>query len=344
MSVGQCSEYSLKATGSAKFALATEVPPEIQIMHDVVALPGKVGLYDLNGHRIEAAHFRTLGPDAPAALRQRLYTKTPETIPLPTHLKTLDAPVFYGGALVPHYGHFIIDSMSRLWARECYSELPILFLLHDGWKTFPSFGQTIFEALDILGRVLTVDEPTLFRTVICPGPAFQYRTKAYDVADRPHLQVAAALGATSRRWRHPVYITRTGLSDVRRRFGGEEELGYELSRRGVEIVSPETLPLNEQIGLFTEAPLIIGTIGSALHTALFAPRARCVIAALTWGRGLENYLMVDAVKKQTSHYIHSLVYMKDGQNSMDVGFTLSCLEDAELIPKRSAIGHQGTSA
>ena len=329
---------SMKMSELPKFSVATGSSPEVEILHDVVALPGKVGLYDLNGHRIDAAHFRTLGPDAPASLRQRMYTKTPETTCLPTDLETFQAPVFYGGALVPHYGHFIIDSMSRLWARDDFSQLPILFLFHDGWKTLPSYGQSIFKSLDLLGRILTTDKPTLFRTVICPGPAFQYRTKAYDVADRPHLKVAHALGQSTRRWKNPVYITRTGLSDVRRRFSGEKELEFELSRRGVEIVSPETLPLKEQIDLFSEAPLIIGTVGSALHTALFAPRAKCVIAALTWGRGLENYLMVDAVKRQTSHYIQSLVYMGDEQNTMDVGRTLSCLEDADLVAKRPLIG------
>jgi capsular polysaccharide biosynthesis protein len=238
----------------------------------------------------------------------------------------------FGGHLMKHYGHFLIESMSRLWARELYPTLPILFTNHPKWQE-AMFGMEVLDALGLRHRTLLVEKPTIFREVICPGTAFEYRWKVFAGADEPHVAVTGVLETAGRRtWRQPVYLTRSGLSDDLRKSEAEPELESELMKRGFEIVRAETLPLVDQICLFEQSPIIVGTVGSALHTALFSRSSQTRLGIVNWGRGFENYLLVDAVKRHTSYYLKGINRPKEGgELVLDVGRTLQLLGEAGLI-------------
>ena len=128
------------------------------------------------------------------------------------------------------------------------------------------------------------------------------------------------------------------LSDIAdkqiRTLAAELELQDEVGRRGVDIARPETLDLGEQIALFEQAPLIMGTVGSAFHTALFSRSSGNALGVLTWGRGIENYLLVDLIKSHKSHYIQSLTGIEE-KYTLDVERSLRLLESAGLVPTRT---------
>lgn len=315
-------------------------PPEIHKFHDAVAMPGMKGLYDHAGRRIDEAGPATLSPSVTDHRRTKLSSHSPASISLPPTLKVVEEPVLFGGCLVDHYGHFLIDSMSRLWARHEYPRLPILFMKPQSWRDHPAYGREIFGELGLLDRIVTVDEPTVFREVICPGTAFEYRWRVFSVADEPHTAVTRGIGRARRRtWPRPVYLTRSGLSTSLRKSEAEPELEAELSRRGIDIIRVETLPLSDQIGLFEQAPLILGTMGSAFHTSLFPLRSKASLGMLTWARGTENYLLVDAVKQHSSHYLKSMVFDAERRDFvLDVERSLRLLEEAKLIATRPQVG------
>ncbi len=166
--------------------------PAIYKLNDAVALPGLPGLYDTGGRRIEEAAVRMVSHDAPAIRREKLYKSDRGQVCLPDRLEVVHETVLFGGHLMKHYGHFIIESMSRLWARDLFATLPILFTNPSKWRQTPEnwpanrrFGMDVLAALDVTPRALLVDEPTIFREVVCPGTAIEYRWKAYSVADEP---------------------------------------------------------------------------------------------------------------------------------------------------------------
>ena len=311
------------------------VSPDIELLRDAIAIPGCRGLYDSRGSRIDAGHWRTLSEDAPELFRRKLHSRTPETVNLPDHIAEFDQRVVFGGMLIPQYGHFLIDTMARLWAADLEPDLPILFLKHpEDWVESPDYVRTIFEALGLSSRIVTVEEPTLFREVVCPAPTFEYRSKVFSIADRPHRLVAERLVKRApHRWTRPVYLSRSGLQSDQRKFAAELELEEEVQRRGVEIARPEALELEEQIALFEQAPLIMGTVGSAFHTALFSRSSGNSLGILTWGRGIENYLLVDSIKSHQSHYIQSLTGIQE-KFTLDVECSLRLLESASLLPSR----------
>lgn len=313
--------------------------PAIYRLKDAVALPGITGLYDLEGRRIEEASVRMLSDDAPALRKQNLHKRLSGVVSLPDRFDVVEETVLFGGYLMKHYGHFIIESMSRLWARDLFPDLPILFTSPRKWRQPPPYGTDVLTALGLQQRILLVDEPTIFRDVVCPATSFEYRWKAFSVADEPHTEVAKALAtANARSWRQPVYLTRSGLADDLRKSEAEPELEAELASRGFDVVRPEELSLGEQISLFEQAPLIVGTLGSALHTALFS-RSTSILATLNWGRGFEHYLLVDGVKKHTSYYLKSMQRRGEaGEHILDVGRTLQLLNEAGLVAAPTRVG------
>jgi capsular polysaccharide biosynthesis protein len=315
--------------------------PPVYKLRGVVALPGFAGLYDTSGRRIDEAAVRTLSPDAPVVRRQKLYKGDLGVVSVPDQLKLVSEPVLFCGHLMKHYGHFVIESMSRLWARDLFPDLPILFTSPRKWREPPTYGLDVLTALGVEPRMMLVSEPTLLSEVVCPGTAFEYRWKAFSLADEPHTAVAKALDGTSRRaWPKPIYLTRSGLSDDLRKSEAEPELESELSRRGFEVVRAETLQLKDQISLFEQAPLVVGTLGSALHTALFSRFSKTRLATLNWGRGFENYLLVDAVKQHPSYYLKSMQRRGEaGEYVLDVGYSLHLLEEAGLLMPLSRAGY-----
>lgn len=322
-------------------------PPAIHELREVVALPWEQGLYDSAGRRLGVTAPVALSADGPSHFRDKLELQTPAVIDVPSQLQAVEETVIFGGFFNAHFGHFLIDSMARLWARDRFPMHPIL-VLRDGGT--PAYQSDILSALGVTNRILSIKEPTLFRHVICPGSAIEYRWKIFEIADEPHVAAARTLQGT-RSWSRPVYLTRSGLSDQQkipsgeirpmRKHEAEPELEAELSRRGFEVIRPEYLPLSDQISMFERAPTVVGTNSSAFHTALFCRSPRTSLSILNWGRGLENFLLTDAIKPHRCHYVKSIErYGSDGgEHVLDVGLTLRLLEEAGLIPSRTGVGY-----
>lgn len=89
-------------------------------------------------------------------------------------LKFIDETVVFGGGIVPHYGHMMLDCMSRFWwhVENPNSNLKFVFIFYGNvgdWKDW------IWEFFELLGiareRVLVIYEPTQFTKIIVPEEA-----------------------------------------------------------------------------------------------------------------------------------------------------------------------------
>ena len=83
-----------------------------------------------------------------------------------------DETVVYGGVLFGHFGHFILDALSRMWFMAKHPEIPhkyIFLKIPDNEIKFTKFLELAGLRPDQY-EVLT--EPTQFAQVIIPGQAF----------------------------------------------------------------------------------------------------------------------------------------------------------------------------
>lgn len=237
----------------------------IERFSDVIALPGKYCLYDRDGARIDSSmtwtSSRRLGP-------------APEHIDVPRDLERLEGPVTFGGLFPkPHFGHVLLEMFARLWAHDARPDeapAPLVRFTHRQ-RALEPFERLVLAAAFAKASPLhvTVGRPTRIDEVAVPHQAVVLGQQMLPVVLPLYDRIRENLSGPTRTDDRPLYLSRTQLRDTRRRTLGEQALEERLRRRGVRIVHPETLRLEEQIGLVAGAPTVIGLPGSALHLTIF---------------------------------------------------------------------------
>jgi capsular polysaccharide biosynthesis protein len=318
------------------------IEPKVSLFHDLIALPHSAkkpnekrrrwtALYDGQGRRVDETNIVV----APRMHRKFAaeYRKAPERIDVPEDLEVVEDDVLYIGVSRDHYGHFVLDSMSRMWA-ALDRDLPCIFL-----GTGKMAGEYYREIMGSMSfPVLTPDRPTLYRRIWVPSPSLTVDEISRN-ADAAHLVVTERLHpANGGRWEQPVFLSRRRLVSRARSLitnqVQEEKLEAALEMAGYRIVHPQELSFADQIALFNECPNIVGLIGSAFHTTLFSRRSwTAKLALLTFNhRKNSRYRLVDSIKGYSPRYIKCTdVNLSDKTMSIDVGKAIRRLDECGFL-------------
>jgi hypothetical protein len=307
--------------GLQKFDII-EGNPAVEVVEDVFFDPRFPCLYDSEGIRVENSVLRK---------GQGLRTSgasSPEVLPRPPHRIRATREVVWVGPLQQHFGHFLLEGISRLWfLRE--REQIALTLPENPFRA-PPFRDDFLDGLGRSSRdFLFPRRPTWFSRVVVPAQSLTYRGSAH----RAHRTVAQSVahrlcGDLPERSDRPVYLTRQFLPAESRRSASEATLVRELERRDFLVVSPERIGLREQVKLFERHSLIVGMMGSAFHTLLLARRQPDRVGYLVRTDHLhDQYPVLDALNRTPSAYIGCLDVDVD---SAKPGFTRDVVIDVEM--------------
>jgi len=189
----------------------------------------------------------------------------------------------YGGILFPILGHFLFESLSRLWPLLWLNEAerwptPIYFHHWPGLdvaqlEANPLYVQ-VLNALGIdFGTIRVIDRPIGFTRLIVPDTASAYHLhldiRMNDVFDRV---VRSILGGPSHAGAYAngpkVFLSRSRWNE-NRRIQNESGLDEMLDGRGFRVVHTELLPPRELIAMLATAGKVIATDGSHAHLAAF---------------------------------------------------------------------------
>jgi hypothetical protein len=209
---------------------------------------------------------------------------------------------YFLGRGVNHYGHFVLETLSRAWAWQEHGKglVPII------QAPMPRFARALYALIPNLSeQIELVKRPTRFHQILVPGAAFIIAHKAHvtfkKLCDRMAGQTAASREAMTEQ---PLYLSRAGLGSVdRRTLEGEHSLEGFLESEGFLVVRPERLPIEEQIILFNRHRWIVSPMGSACHTRLFSCRPTNLIM-LTSSYFNPNYALCDLLCEGASHYVN----------------------------------------
>jgi len=175
-----------------------------------------------------------------------------------------EAEVIYAGVFFTHYGHFLLESLSRLWYAKEHPELPIVWIGVDSWQSPPQLREWQRDILDVLGvhnpiRVLI--RPERFATVHVPDAGYKYG----DWFHPEHAKFLAASEPAAQVPGRKVWLSR---SDVSNGIGivNSSIIEESLTESGWTLMCPEKLPIREQLRVLAEAEEIAGEEGSAFHT------------------------------------------------------------------------------
>ena len=174
-----------------------------------------------------------------------------------------------------HFGHFLVETLIRLWAAGYYREEL------DGIVVIPNRGVDFSLAIDrrfgpflsLLTDGLAVHlpkHPTRYETLLLPSPGFGplgWITGTPVFRREIRARVAARIGPQGS---DNVYISRTILHKDDKLVDQEAKIEAVMRKAGYDIFHPEQHSIADQLSRYMSAKTLVGAEGSAFHLAPFA--------------------------------------------------------------------------
>ena len=242
--------------------------------HDLLDLRAALVVPPVEGGFVQKAGvLRADGRDCPrAALWRNHRPLTIEPDP-PASAADLPGTWLWGGVLWAHFGHFLVESTSRLWAldaAEAKGAEGILFI-----PKRPRAGDKVLgfqrDFVSLMGSDLPIRvaaDPLRVERLIVPGQGFGIGqivagTEPFRAATRARFGRDVAPDGPER-----LYISRSKLGLNKGSLIGERRMEEYLAAEGYEIFHPEEHDLRTQVARYKAARQVIAAEGSAIH--LFA--------------------------------------------------------------------------
>ncbi len=187
----------------------------------------------------------------------------------------LDERVVYCGYFNRHWGHFLVDAVSRLWyflegdtAVDKY-----VFVVEKGEEHFPqnNFAE-FFRLLGIAGKVQILNTPTRFREVIVPEMAYDRGNRYYSPRFAEIFNAVSSNVIAEEDWGgyNKVFFSRSKLPKARQMELGMDMLDDYFARNGFLIVHPQEISLSKLIYLINNSSVCATISGTLPHNMLFS--------------------------------------------------------------------------
>ena len=257
-----------------------------------LVLQGNRLIYDLAAHPLSGVADIKDGVN-PDQIMTAVYGAKRALVEEPAETQTLDAGLMMFGLQSRNYGHWLLEFAPRmLWFndRACPSDFPVCIDDH-----MPETHRQIIELLDERGRKIlplpaqafffnelgVAPVPTFFPFDSRPGYAVYDAVWPMDVLSamrRRVLEQLAARGADLRGSGRKIFLSRSGFAQ--RQLLNETEISDALAQQGFETVCPEKLSVAEQIVVYHNADIVVGSASSALTNCIFCKQSARVVALI----------------------------------------------------------------
>jgi capsular polysaccharide biosynthesis protein len=266
------------------------------------------GVFYLDGTPIEQAlHVRSRinRIHSPGRLDEQLLRRLPPD----------DRPHLFAGILFNHFGHFLLESLGRLWAVAAAAyNMPVVFQPMWGSPDLRNPNHYVSATLAELGvspdRIRVLTTPQRFSNLLVPPQLYGF----YHMRD-PDARVLEFFARAGQEdeldtGRDPassmLYVSRSRIDIKLGRIAGEEIFEAYLRTQGYEVMYPESLPFPEQLRRYRRAKRIIFCEGSAVHSAILYRGTSAKIGVILrrydtegWIKRFFNALGIDVITINT---------------------------------------------
>ena len=206
--------------------------------------------------------------------------------------------VIFGGGVFGPFGHFVIESLSRLWCANRFLETPVAFVGTEG--ELRPFQRDIISLLRI-ENYFVVTRPTKFARVILPSPGFVLPFY-FDIG---HASFLSRYENRFDREDRKVWLSRSHLSQATRVYEGEDVLEDMLLSRGWTVFHPQEHSICEQLEVISSSRTIAGLRGSAFHALVFLDSIGADVRIFSEGKVSLAFETIKRVRrlKQTEHRV-----------------------------------------
>ncbi|MEO6646916.1 MAG: glycosyltransferase 61 family protein [Chitinophagaceae bacterium] len=196
--------------------------------------------------------------------------------------------VLFGGIVFNHFGHFLLESLGRLWAYDYVKDLdPYILFYSDSeipkYLENENFIHQVLSGFNIpLKRVLFINYTVKINQVIIPVQKYGYRLR--NNPDDIFLKFMAG-------FRFPravpdvfknagrIYVSRSRMAIGR--VIGENHFEDYLRDEGFAVLHPELYSIYQQLAIYNIAGKIIFCDGAAIHTCVLLPALKADIAVIS---------------------------------------------------------------
>ncbi|NCO85270.1 MAG: glycosyltransferase family 61 protein [Rhodobacterales bacterium] len=190
---------------------------------------------------------------------------------MPAAGEILDLPGRYMflGPLFGHFGHFLVESICRIWAFDSLRDQI------DGVITVPKFQNRpehvaavygpFLEALGVTAPLHNLADPTRVAELYVPRQGFGMFQMIEGAPEFRDFVRAYSGKAIAPQGAEKIYISRSALPAIRGSVIGEKRLEAYLEAEGYTVFHPQLHSFDAQIAAYKAATHIIGVDCSPLH-------------------------------------------------------------------------------
>jgi capsular polysaccharide biosynthesis protein len=233
----------------------------------------------------------------------------------------------YGGVLFPHFGHFLLESLSRVWAIKELHGADILWHSQQPPR-LERWQKQVFEILGIdESRFSYITHSTSIESLILPQPGYVNRHFAHP----DHIRALDAFCGKRPTPDIKVWLSRSALAESSVRIDGEQELERALESDGWRVVHPQRLSIRDQLEIWSSAEIIAGFAGSAFHLAILIRdlQAKLVIFARRSDGMNANFQTIARARnlhQTTSIFAMDMLPERDGKPHPRIRSADGCVE------------------
>lgn len=253
---------------------------------------------------------------------------------IPEHVQSKRGKAVYCGRFHMHWGHFLIDDVSRLWIVNGLSAGNVeyyVFTKEAGDKrNFSGNYLAFFRLLGIESKIRLIDQPMRFDEVIVPEVAYErgkhYSAEFVEIFEKVSQKAMQAACVNAYPIHKKIYFSRKLQKKVNvSEFGGDAIERF-FENNGYYLLIPEQLQLEEMIWYIRHAEEVACLSGTIPHNMLFGLEGQKVVICEKNCTINECQIDVDRIKgldvtyldaNITSHYAGALSFCLCYNNRLD---------------------------
>ena len=265
---------------------------DISLYRDVISFPldgGRVkshkgGITDGKTYTLirEAIHFNGELCQEPPELDLSILRDA--NLPVVKHV------VLYGGIMYNNFGHFLLESLGRIWCYQHVKDLDPYILFYTYWGDPNYFDRKnyVHQVLQGFGipltRIIFINKIARIEKLIVPAQKY-----GYEFCRKPDGIFMDFIRSFSFPLSVPggfeqadhIYVSRARLSSNLGKLIGENLFEIFLKSCGYVMFYPEQHSIYEQLSVYGRAKKIIFADGGALHACILLPDLQAEIAIIS---------------------------------------------------------------
>ncbi|QYZ70167.1 glycosyltransferase family 61 protein [Neotabrizicola shimadae] len=187
----------------------------------------------------------------------------------PGELADLKGTWMFLGPLFGHFGHFLVESICRIWAFGPLKDKIDGVIYVPKFQNRPDHVANVYrpflQALGVTAPMVNLEDPTRVERLYVPAQGFGMFQMIEGAPEYRDFVRAHAGKGIEPKGAEKIYISRSALPAIRGSVLGEKRLEALLEAEGYEVFHPQKHPHDAQIAAYRAARQIVGVDCSPLH-------------------------------------------------------------------------------